>query len=246
MSLKKIVTLFLLLATVLASFTFTGNALAASGCGGPYTVQWGDTVASVASRCGTTQDAIRQANPNLRYWLYAGQTISMPGNYGNNNGYNNNTYNPAQQNFANNNGRSGYNNNTYNPAPQNYANNNGRNGYNNNTYNPAPQYASNYYAPQAGRTYVVQWGDTLRNIADRTGVSIYDIQAVNPQIWNPNWIFYGQVINLPRSAQYYTVQYGDTLAIIAARYGTSLYSLESLNQLWNPNLIYPGQVIRIW
>ena len=225
MSLKKIVTLFLLLATVLASFTFTGNALAASGCGGPYTVQWGDTVASVASRCGTTQDAIRQANPNLRYWLYAGQTISMPGNYGNNNGYNNNTYNPA---------------------PQNYANNNGRNGYNNNTYNPAPQYASNYYAPQAGRTYVVQWGDTLRNIADRTGVSIYDIQAVNPQIWNPNWIFYGQVINLPRSAQYYTVQYGDTLAIIAARYGTSLYSLESLNQLWNPNLIYPGQVIRIW
>ena len=226
MSLKKIVNLFLLLATLLASFAFTGNALAASGCGGPYTVQWGDTVASVASRCGTTQDAIRQANPNLRYWLYAGQTISMPGNYGNNNGYNNNTYNPA---------------------PQNYANNNGRNGYNNNTYNPAPQYyASNYYAPQAGRTYVVQWGDTLRNIADRTGVSIYDIQAVNPQIWNPNWIFYGQVINLPRAAQYYTVQYGDTLAIIAARYGTSLYSLESLNQLWNPNLIYPGQVIRIW
>jgi LysM repeat protein len=230
MSLKKIVTLFLLLATLLASFAFTGNALAASGCGTTYTVQWGDTLASVASRCGTTQDAIRQANPNLRYWLYAGQTISMPGYYGNNNGYN------------------GNNNHTYNPAPQNYANNNGHNGYNNNTYNnPAPQYyASNYYAPQAGRTYVVQWGDTLRKIADRTGVSVYDIQAVNPQIWNPNWIFYGQVINLPRSAQYYTVQYGDTLAIIAARFGTSLYSLESLNQLWNPNLIYPGQVIRVW
>ena len=214
MSLKKIVNLFLLLATLLASFAFTGNALAASGCGGPYTVQWGDTVASVASRCGTTQDAIRQANPNLRYWLYAGQTITMPGNYGNNNGYN------------------GHNNN---------------NGYNNNTYNPAPQnYASNYYAPQSGRTYVVQWGDTLRKIADRTGVSVYDIQAVNPQIWNPNWIFYGQVINLPRPAQYYTVHYGDTLQIIASRFGTSVYSLESINQLWNPNLIYPGQVIRIW
>ncbi len=230
MSPKKIVTLFVLLATLLASFAFTGVALAASGCGGPYQVQWGDTLASVAYRCGTSQDAIRQANPNLRYWLYAGQTISMPGNYGNNNGYN------------------GYNNHTYNPAPQNYTNNNGYNGYNNNTYNnPAPQYyASNYSAPQAGRTYVVQWGDTLRNIADRTGVSVYDLQAVNPQIWNPNWIFYGQVINLPRPAQYYTVQYGDTLAIIAARFGTSLYSLESLNQLWNPNLIYPGQVIRIW
>ena len=221
MSLKKFVNLFLLLATLLASFAFTGNALAWSGCGSTYAVQWGDTLASVAYRCGTTTDAIRQANPNLRYWLYAGQTISMPGYYGNNNGYN--------------------------PAPQNYGNNNGRNGYNNNTYNPAPQYyASNYYAPQATRTYVVQWGDTMRNIAYRMGVDQNSLIAANPQIWNPNWIFAGQVINLPNAPQYYTVQYGDTLAIIAARFGTSLYSLESLNQLWNPNLIYVGQVIRIW
>ena len=241
MSLKKIVTLFLSLATLLASFAFTGNALAASGCGGPYQVQWGDTLASVAYRCGTSQDAIRQANPNLRYWLYAGQTISMPGNYGNNNGYNNGR-----------NGYNGYNNNTYNPAPQNYANNNahngynGYNGYNNNTYNPAPQYYASNYATQAGRTYVVQWGDTLRNIAHRTNVNLNDLEAANPQLWNPNWIFAGQVINLPNAPQYYTVQYGDTLAIIAARFGTSLYSLELLNQLWNPNLIYPGQVIRVW
>ena len=232
MSFKKIVNLSLMLATLLASFTFTGNALAASGCGGPYTVQWGDTLASVAYRCGTTTDAIRQANPNLRYWLYAGQTISMPGYYGNSNGYN------------------GYNNRTSNPAPQNYANNNGRNGYNgynNNTYNSAPQYyTSNYYAPQATRTYVVQWGDTMRNIAYRMRVDQNSLIAANPQIWNPNWIYAGQVINLPNAPQYYTVQYGDTLAIIAARFGTSLYSLESLNQLWNPNLIYVGQVIRIW
>ena len=151
MSPKKIVTLFLSLATLLASFAFTGNALAASGCSGPYTVQWGDTMASVASRCGTSQEAIRQANPNLKYWLYAGQTISMPGYYGNNNGYdgsNNRTYNPAPQNYANNNGRNGYNNNTYNPAAQNYAYNNGYNGYNNNTYNPAPQYTHPIIMPR--------------------------------------------------------------------------------------------------
>ncbi|MGA7193353.1 MAG: LysM peptidoglycan-binding domain-containing protein [Anaerolineales bacterium] len=221
MSLKKFANLFLLLATLLASFAITGNALAWSGCGTSYNVQWGDTLASVASKCGTTTAAIQQANPNIRYWLYAGQTISMPGYYANGNS--------APQYYANNN--------TYNSSSQYHP-------YNN---NPAPQnYASNYYAPQAGRTYVVQWGDTLRKIADRTGVSLYDLEAANPQIWNPNWIFYGQVINLPRPAQYYTVQYGDTLQIIANRFGTSVYSLESLNQLWNPNLIYPGQVIRIW
>ena len=218
MSPKKFVNLFLLLATLLASFAITGNALAYSGCGSTYAVQWGDTLASVAYRCGTTQDAIRQANPNIRYWLYAGQRLSMPGYYANNNAYN---YN-------------GYNNNTYN-----------YNNYNNNTY--TPQYATNYYsAPQGSRTYVVQWGDTMRKIADRMGVNLNDLIAANPQIWNPNWIFYGQVINLPTPAQYYTVQGGDTLQIIAARFGTSVYSLESLNHLWNPNLIYAGEVIRVW
>jgi len=200
MSLKKIVNLFLLLATLAASFAITGSALAWSGCGSTYTVQWGDTLASVAYKCGTTAAAIRQANPNLRYWLYAGQTISMPGYY------------------------------------------------NNTTNNPAPQYyAANYYSTQqATRTYVIQWGDTMRKIADRMNVNLNDLIAANPQIWNPNWIFAGQVINLPAPAQYYAVQRGDTLQIIAARFGTSVYSLESLNQFWNPNLIYVGQVIRIW
>src|SRR5271157_4087983 len=228
MSPKKFVNLFLLLATLLASFAFTGNALAASGCGSAYAVRWGDTLASVAYRCGTTQDAIRRANPNLRYWLYAGQTISMPGSYANNNAYNNNYANNNTYNY------NGYNNNAYN-----------YNGYNNTTY--TPQYATNYYsAPQGSRTYVVQWGDTMRKIADRMGVNLNDLIAANPQIWNPNWIFYGQVINLPTPAQYYTVQPGDTLQIIAGRFGASVYSLESLNHLWNPNLIYAGEVIRVW
>ena len=206
MSLKKTVNVFVLLAIVLASFAMTGSALAWSGCGPSYVVQWGDTMASVAYKCGTTQDAIRQANPSIRYWLYAGQTIVIPGGYAQNNGYQNAGYHPYP-----------------------------------------PQQPPQQPRPVSGRTYVVQWGDTLRIISSRMGVSLYDLEAANPQIWNPNWIFYGQVINLPTPAQYYTVQPGDTLQIIAWRYGTSVYSLETLNpQLWNPSLIYAGQVIRVW
>ena len=55
----------------------------------------------------------------------------------------------------------------------------------------------NYPVPAGGGTYVVQWGDSLRDIADRYGVSVFNLIAVNPQIVNPNLIYPGQVINLP-------------------------------------------------
>jgi LysM repeat protein len=51
--------------------------------------------------------------------------------------------------------------------------------------------------PTYGGTYVVQYGDTLGIIAASMGVSVSDILAVNPQIWNPSLIYVGQVINLP-------------------------------------------------
>lgn len=102
-------------------------------------------------------------------------------------------------------------------------------------------------APSSGGTYVVQWGDTLKKIAARQGVSLNDILSVNPQIWNANWIYAGQVINLPAAPSYYTIQRGDTLRIIANRFGTTVDGLLILNpQIYNPNWIYAGQVIRIW
>ena len=104
---------------------------------------------------------------------------------------------------------------------------------------PAPPY------PSYGGTYVVQYGDTLRKIAARIGSTVSDILAVNPQIWNPNLIYAGQVINLPVHPVYYTVQWGDTLFKIATRYGTTVASLQYLNNIWNPNWIYAGQVLRI-
>ena len=112
-----------------------------------------------------------------------------------------------------------------------------------------------------GGTYTVRWGDTFRKIAARLGYNVNDLIAANPQVWNPNLIYPGQVIYLPGTSSYnpggnydtsgwqstYTVQWGDTLRKIAARYGTSVSNLMALNpQIWSPNVIYAGQVIRIW
>ena len=53
----------------------------ASTCGATYTVARGDTLARIASRCGTTISAILAANPNIRNanLIYTGQRLHMPG-----------------------------------------------------------------------------------------------------------------------------------------------------------------------
>jgi LysM repeat protein len=270
MATKKFFQIITLTAILLASFVTTGTAFAWSGCGASYVVQRGDTLGSIAANCGTSVSALQSANPNLGYWLYAGQTLTMPGgSYNSGNGYNNNGY---------------YNNTSY--TNNNYSNyivqpgdtlriiaaRYGTTVYTlarmNSLYNydliyagqcirvPSgssvsyptnPTYPTQQPAPVAAGTYVVQWGDTMRKIADRMNINLNDLIAVNTQLWNPNLIFVGEVINLPASASLYTIQPGDTLKIIAARFGTTLNNILALNpQIWNADWIYAGQVIRVW
>jgi LysM repeat protein len=247
---KKILQFSLLIAILLASFMTTSSALAWSSCGTSYIVQWGDTLGTIANRCSTTVAALRLANPSMGYWIYAGQTLWLPGAFiDNGNGYATYTvargdtlkslaarYNTTMDVLASLNGIYNYNL-IYegqrlsvpvvnaNPAPA-----------------PAPQ-----PVPEVAGTYIVQWGDTIRKIADRMNINVNDLIAVNPQVWNPNLIYVGQVIYLPVSASFYTIQRGDTLKIIAARFGTTLNNLLVLNpQIWNADWIYEGQVIRVW
>lgn len=49
-----------------------------------------------------------------------------------------------------------------------------------------------------GRPYTVRTGDTLLGIARRFQVPMNDILAANPQVWDPNLIFAGQIICVPR------------------------------------------------
>jgi LysM repeat protein len=118
---------------------------------------------------------------------------------------------------------------------------------------------------QSGQAYyIVAPGDTLSRIAQRFGVSLWDLAAVN-HIPNPNHIYVGQQLIIPapgyyppqqpppqpppyhppHQGAYYTVTYGDTMASIAARFGVTIQALSSANGIYNPNYIYVGQRLTI-
>lgn len=117
-------------------------------------------------------------------------------------------------------------------------------------------------------TYVVQFGDSLTNIAARFGVPATQIAADN-DIAPPYNIFAGQILQIrtgdagdddtepqptetpgatptPATAtQTYIVQPGDTLFNIARRFGTTTTALQQLNNLTNRDLIFVGQELLI-
>jgi len=65
---------------------WVGERLTIPGGGAPaplpsttYAVQAGDTLFSIATRNGTTVNALMQANGLYNYWIYVGQTLKIPG-----------------------------------------------------------------------------------------------------------------------------------------------------------------------
>lgn len=95
-------------------------------------------------------------------------------------------------------------------------------------------------------TYIVQPGDTIYSIARRFNTTVEGILAIN-NISNPNYIYPGQIINIPTSPAppgfYYTVQPGESLYTIATRFNVSLRDLIVYNNIQPPYIIYPGQRI---
>lgn len=51
---------------------------------------------------------------------------------------------------------------------------------------------------ETGTTYRVKSGDTLSKIAKIHGVKWQDIVIANPQRWNPNLIYPGEILNIPK------------------------------------------------
>ncbi|MCH8814825.1 MAG: LysM peptidoglycan-binding domain-containing protein [Chloroflexi bacterium] len=101
----------------------------------------------------------------------------------------------------------------------------------------------------AGKQYIVSAGDSLSLIASIYDVTVGSIVDLNG-IGDPNFIFPGQVLEIPGSAgggqsTTYEVQAGDTLGGIAETFGVSVAELQSANGISNPDLIFVGQVLSV-
>lgn len=119
--------------------------------------------------------------------------------------------------------------------------------------------------PTAGRTYIVQPGDTCVGIAEKLGVTVEALRNANPGIDagctnlqpNQELVVPGGSGAVPSptpqptapgpgasGARTYTIQPGDTCYEIAQRYGVELEALIALNGL-DCQALQPGQSIRI-
>ena len=109
----------------------------------------------------------------------------------------------------------------------------------------------------AHETHVVEPGDTLSEIAVRSGTSVSALMAENG-LANPHRIRIGQRLRLPHpstavaqtaapaaSASTYVVAPGDTLGHVAIRLGVSRAELIAVNGITNANLIRAGQVLTV-
>jgi membrane-bound lytic murein transglycosylase D len=105
--------------------------------------------------------------------------------------------------------------------------------------------------------YRVRRGDNITEIAQRFGVGVKDLLAVN-HIRNQNRISVGQVLQIPGGANtartspsggaspgIYTVRRGDTLDKISRRFGVTQDSIVALNGLRNRHRIHQGQTLFI-
>jgi LysM repeat protein len=103
---------------------------------------------------------------------------------------------------------------------------------------------------QEKRTYkVTDFREFLRDIAEKTGVTVMQLKGYNPGV--KNVLYEGQTINLGPAAKkdapgMYTVSQGDSLSSIASRKGISLQMLLKLNPQINPsNVLQPGTKLKV-
>jgi LysM repeat protein len=151
---------------------------------------------SIPKDWGTTVEAIRAANPGLGWWVYAGQVLYVPGgssytysyfySYSSYGGNYTVQWGDTLAKIARAHGVSVNDLLSANP----------------NIWSASVIYAGQViYIPSApvyqpASYHTVSSGDTLRKIASWYGTTVYNLQLLNPQIYDINYIYPGQVIRV--------------------------------------------------
>ncbi len=112
-------------------------------------------------------------------------------------------------------------------------------------------------SPCSGQWYRVQQADSWSKLAQRTGLSVAALKAVNPAAAShpQGWLIVGQTLCLPEGAAVtpaeaeqpagpaafpVTVRRGDSWAVLAGRYGVNMAALQAAN----PQSLRASQVLR--
>lgn len=110
-------------------------------------------------------------------------------------------------------------------------------------------------APRSGPAYwTVRRGDTYSAIAQRTGLSVDDLETFNRTV-DPSTIQPGQRLKLrakvpspkrkPLGPKTVVVRAGDSFGSIAAKTGRSITRLQQLNSKLKPSELQPGDRVRL-
>ncbi len=154
---------------LLALIAVPAGVQAGGACGGAYVVETGETLNSIASKCGTTASAITAANPGVTDPLRAGQTLNLSS--------------------ASTSGGS-----VTSVIVSSDASYTGQS-------SSSTSAAATTQVTYGKGIYIVKYGDTFAAIAGRYGLSINQLWAANPQVWNINYIYAGQALYIPSSGQ---------------------------------------------
>jgi LysM repeat protein len=97
------------------------------------------------------------------------------------------------------------------------------------------QTSTSYQTPGQATTQTVKSGDTLSQIAASNGMTLSALEALNPQITNPNLIQPGQSINLSSASSTSSTGNTGTSNPLASNYKTaSAYQAALVAAGWNP------------
>jgi LysM repeat protein len=102
--------------------------------------------------------------------------------------------------------------------------------------------------------WLVRNGDTLAQISVNTGLSVAQIEALNPNV-DPNSLIPGTRLDLWRhppvplaplpGPMFWTVAPGQSFGSVATATGVNMMTLEALNPKISPSSVQPGQRLRL-